>query len=216
MRSQVPCHGPPPLLSQGLFFTAVDFQSSPKETALSMPCGQDAWQRQRKAQLCRFPWELGKLVELGPPSPGDIRRGWGEAGLPNCLLPSGHVVCSPLTGRHPQSLIQAAGIFPAAQRSSVLFPSSFYTCTCVCVCVGGECAGVCMCAFIHMEARGQPQGSSPGMSVTPWRQSFSPISACWLVELSSWIRLDSLVSASLALGSQAFTSVPAFYVGTRD
>lgn len=152
MRSQVPCHGPPPLLSQGLFFTAVDSSERPQGNSpiyvLSMPCGQDAWQRQRKAQLCRFPWELGKLVELGPPSPGDIRRGWGEAGLPNCLLPGGHVVCSPLTGRHPQSLIQAAGIFPAAQRSSVLFPSSLYTCTCVCV-WGGMCGSVHVCFYTH-------------------------------------------------------------------
>lgn len=146
-----------------------------------MPCGQDAWQRQRKAQLCRFPWELGKLVELGPPSPGDIRRGWGEAGLPNCLLPGGHVVCSPLTGRHPQSLIQAAGIFPAAQRSSVLFPSSLYTCTCVCVCVGGN-VRECACVLLYTwrpedNLRGHPQECQ---SLLGDRVSHQLVPAGWL------------------------------------
>lgn len=172
MRSQVPCHGPPPPAQpRALLYRCGLFRAAPRKQPYLCPiyalwpgCLAEA----KEGSAAQVSMGAGEAGRAGASEPWGHKTGVGEAGLPNCLLPGGHVVCSPLTGRHPQSLIQAAGIFPAAQRSSVLFPSSLYTCTCVCV--GGECAGVCMCAFIHMEARRQPQGSSPGMSVTPWRQ----------------------------------------------
>lgn len=160
-------------------------QSGPKGTALSMPCGQDAWQRQRKARLVSV--GVGGTGRAGASEPWRHKTGGGVY-LAAFFL-GGHVICNLLTGRHPQSLIQAAGILPAAQ-SSVLFPSSFmYMRLCV-----WECVGVCMCAFMHMEPRGQTtSGVIPRNVSHSLRQSFSPVSARWLVELPSWIRLDSSV-----------------------
>lgn len=135
---------PYPLLSQGLFSATVATSERPKETALSMPCGQDAWQRQEKAHPELVSMGLGELVEPGPPRPGDTRPGEKDD-LPTACSQVAISSISSSQGETHKALPSRQACFQLLRKSCSFSPANLYACICVYV-----CGNAWACVHVHL------------------------------------------------------------------